>query len=248
MKTGSNSWRPGPGGVTTPNGAIIAIVSNKQPNPSKSNRDRKSLRDKRIAALSLDLVAPDQRRSSRALTQALLAGELHDAIILCAKADLPMPLASLLRSLIDTAVLGIWLAKYARSEEVAESVASLSTPEIIQQQFDPDDQKMFAFVFEQVKDTDHQFYRDVLHPAIHGDALHLAMRIRDEASIKSWILKCVFHAHHVYCHFLLQFAKSGTVPEEYRVHIQAEGAQSILAMGALLRDPRWRGAEQQLWE
>jgi hypothetical protein len=125
-------------------------VSNKRSGPSNSSHDRKSLRDKRVAALSLDLVNPEGRRSTRALTQALLAGELHDAIILCVKADLPMPLASLLRSLIDTAVLGIWLVKYALSEEVAESVASLSTPETIKERFDPEDRKMFAFVFEPV--------------------------------------------------------------------------------------------------
>jgi hypothetical protein len=223
-------------------------VSNKRSGPSNSSHDRKSLRDKRVAALSLDLVNPEGRRSTRALTQALLAGELHDAIILCVKADLPMPLASLLRSLIDTAVLGIWLVKYALSEEVAESVASLSTPETIKERFDPEDRKMFAFVFEPVKGTDHQFYRDVLHPAIHGDALHLAMRTRDEPSTKAWILKCSFHANRVYCHFLLEFARSGVVPETYRAYIRAESEQSIRAMTSLLKDPRFRVAEEQLHE
>jgi hypothetical protein len=59
--------------------------------------------------------------------------------------------------------------------------------------------------------TDHEFYRDVLHPSIHGDALHLAMRVRDQASKRTWVHKCLFHANYV--HMLLQFAKrQGSYP------------------------------------
>jgi hypothetical protein len=49
---------------------------------------------------------------------------------------------------------------------------------------------MFAFVFQAVKDTDHEFYRDVLHPSIHGDALQIAMRIRDYSSRRTWFTRC----------------------------------------------------------
>ena len=143
--------------------------------------------DRRIASLSLDLIPQENRRTSRSLSQALLAGELHDAVILCLKESKLMPTAALLRSLIDTCVLGIWLLRYAKDEEVPDSVARLSTPEIVKNVFVGIDQNMFAFVFEEVKGTDHQFYRDVLHPSIHGDALHIAMRLRDEKSRSTWV-------------------------------------------------------------
>jgi hypothetical protein len=42
-----------------------------------------------------------------------------------------MPLAALLRSLIDTSVLGIWFLKYAKDEAITESVAHLSTPDLV---------------------------------------------------------------------------------------------------------------------
>jgi hypothetical protein len=87
---------------------------------------RKRNRDRRVAALSLDLVPAQNQRAIRALNQALLAGELHDAIALCLQSNLLMPLAALLRSLIDTSVLGIWLLKYATDEEVSDSVALLA--------------------------------------------------------------------------------------------------------------------------
>jgi hypothetical protein len=74
------------------------------------------------------------------------------------------------------------------------------------------------------------------------------MRTRDEPSTKAWILKCSFHANRVYCHFLLEFARSGVVPETYRAYIRAESEQSIRAMTSLLKDPRFRVAEEQLHE
>jgi hypothetical protein len=86
-------------------------VTTKQPPPAKSAAARKILRDKRVSALSLDLVAPENRRVTRIQAQAQLAGELHDAILLCLENGLAMPLAAFLRSLIDTTVLGIWFAK-----------------------------------------------------------------------------------------------------------------------------------------
>jgi len=213
----------------------------------KSTPSRKALRDRRVAALSLDLVSPENRRVTRILSQAQLAGELHDAMLLCLKDGLAMPLAALLRSLIDTAVLGIWLAKYASDDEAAASVAELSTTNLVKERFaDEEDRRMFLFIFESVKDTDHEFYRDVLHPSIHGDALHLAMRIRNAPAQKSWLLKCAVHANHVYCHFLLVFAKSGKVPQHLGSYIQLESARSIRAIKSLLEEQERQGIKEFL--
>jgi hypothetical protein len=155
--------------------------------PTARTPNRKIIRDRKVAALSLDLIPPENQRAMRALSQALLASELHDAMMLCLKSNLSMPLAALLRSLIDTTALGIWLLKYATDQEVKDSVAHLSTVEMIQRSFDQEDMPMFAFIFEPVKGTDHEFYRDVLHPSIHGDALHISMRVRHEASRRTWV-------------------------------------------------------------
>jgi hypothetical protein len=224
-------------------------VTKNRPVSSTSARERKLLRDRRVAALSLDLVAPENRRLTRALLQVQLAGELHDAMFLCLKDGLPMPLAALLRSLIDTAVLGIWFIKYASDVDASGSVAELSTAQLVKEQFaDEEDRRMFMFVFEAVQGTDHESYRDVLHPSIHGDGLHLAMRIRNEPSQKSWLLKCAVHANHVYCHFLLALAKSGTVPEHLREYIQMESARSIRAIKVLLEEKDRQGIEERLVE
>jgi hypothetical protein len=219
---------------------------------SKSARpdggDRKRKRDRRIASLSLDLIPQENRRTIRSLNQALLAGELHDAIILCIKESKSMPTAALLRSLIDTSVLGIWLLKYAKDEEVSDSVAHLSTPEIVKNVFVGKDQSMFAFVFEEVKDTDHQFYRDVLHPSIHGDAMHIAMRLRDEKSRRTWVHKVIFHTNHVYVHFMLQFAESGLVPAQMHEYFKNESLKSLQMMTTLLDHPDWKGTDERLSE
>jgi hypothetical protein len=79
----------------------------------------------------------------RALNQALLAGQLHDAMTACLTANLLIPLATLLRSLIDTSVLGIWLIKYATEREASDSVAHLSTADLVQQRFDQNDSSSF---------------------------------------------------------------------------------------------------------
>jgi hypothetical protein len=184
----------------------------------------------------------------RALNQALLAGELHDAMMLCLKSNLSMPLAALLRSLIDTTALGIWLLKYATDQEVKDSVAHLSTVEMIQRSFDQEDMPMFAFIFEPVKGTDHEFYRDVLHSSIHGDALHISMRVRHEASRRTWVYKCMFHAKHVYVHMLLQFAKSGKVPQEFQDYIREETVKAVRFMATLLEHPDWKSTDEQLSE
>jgi hypothetical protein len=167
--------------VTLPVAQILSChnskVIEKPSDQANSTPSRKATRDKRVAALSLDLVPPENRRVTRILAQAQLAGELHDAIFLCLKDGLAMPLAALLRSLMDTAVLGICLVKYASDDEAAGSVAELSTSKLVRTRFtDNEDLRMFLFIFEPVQGTDHEFYRDVLHPSIHGDALHLAMR------------------------------------------------------------------------
>src|ERR1700678_4312004 len=93
--------------------AIIQTVTTKRTAPQVPPAHRKRNRDRRVAALSLDLVPAENQRAIRALNQALLAGELHDAMALCLQSNLLMPLAALLRSLIDTSVLGIWVLKYA---------------------------------------------------------------------------------------------------------------------------------------
>jgi hypothetical protein len=219
---------------------------------SKSARlgggDRKKERDRRIASLSLDLIPQENRRATRSLNQALLAGELNDAIILCLTEFKIMPTAALLRSLIDTSVLGIWLLKYAKDEEVSDSVAHLSTPEIVKNVFIGKDQSMFAFVFEEVKDTDHQFYRDVLHPSIHGDAMHIAMRLRDEKSQRTWVHKVIFHTNHVYVYFMLQFAESGLVPAQMQEYFKNESLKSLQMTTTLLNHPDWQGTDEHLSE
>jgi hypothetical protein len=122
------------------------------------------------------------------LGQALLAGDLRDAIVLTKRREINAH-SSPLGSLIDTCVLGIWLLKYAKDQEIADSVAHPNTPDIVMNTFKGQDQSMFAFVFEEVRGTDHQFYRDLLHPSIHGDALHIAMQLRDEKSRRTRVDK-----------------------------------------------------------
>lgn len=89
---------------------------------------------------------------------------------------------------------------------------------------------MFAFVLEEVKDNDHQFYRDVLHPSIHGDAMHISMRLRDEKSRRTWVHKVIFHTNHVYVRFMLQFAESGLVPAQMHEYFKNESLKSLLMM------------------
>lgn len=145
--------------------AIIQTVTTKRTAPQVPAAHRKRNRDRRVAALSLDLVPAENQRAIRALNQALLAGELHDAMALCLQSNLLMPLAALLRSLIDTSVLGIWLLKYATDEEVRDSVAHVSAVDKVQRSFASEDRSIFSFIFQPVKGTDHEFYRDVLHPS-----------------------------------------------------------------------------------
>lgn len=229
-------------------GAIIETMSQSSKPSRPGGADRKRKRDRRVASLSVGLVPQENRRTTRTLNQALLAGELHDAIILCLKESKLMPTAALLRSLIDTCVLGIWLLRYAKDEEVPDSVAHLSTPEIVRNVFVGKDQSMFAFVFEEVKGTDHQFYRDVLHPSIHGDALHITMRLRDEKSRRTWVHKVIFHTNHVYVHFMLQFAESGLVPAQMYEYFKNESLKSLQMMTALLNHPDWKGTDERLCE
>lgn len=210
--------------------------------------ERRRKRDTRIAALSISQVPKENQRSTRSLNQALLAGELHDAVILCLKDNKLMPLAALLRSLIDTCVLGIWVLKYAKDDEITESVAHLSTSDLVRTIFTGEDQQMFAFVFQTVKDTDHEFYRDVLHPSIHGDALHIAMRIRDYPSRRTWVHKVLFHTNHVYVHLMLEFAKSGLVPAHLHEYFKTESMTSIQMMDTLLRHPSWMNTDEHLTE
>jgi hypothetical protein len=164
---------------------------------------RKRNRDRRVAALSLDLVPAENQRAIRALNQALLAGELHDAMALCLQSNLLMPLAVLLRSLIDTSVLGVWLLKYATDEEVRESV----------------------------KGTDHEFYRDVLHPSIHGDALHIAMRIRHQSGLGFTNAYFTQITYTPTCSS--SFAKNGNVSQEFRDYLREESTKSIRVMTGL---------------
>jgi hypothetical protein len=145
-------------------------------------------------------------------------------------------------------VLGIWILKYAPDDEVRDSVAHVSAVDMVQRSFNPEDRAMFAFMFQPVKGTDREFYRDVLHPSIHGDALHITMRVRGQASKRTWVHKCLFHANHVYVHMLLQFAKSDRVPQEFRDYIRDESAKAIRIMGALLEHPDWKGTDEELSE
>lgn len=124
------------------------VTTKKKLSPSEERRRK---RDTRVAALSISRISKKNQRATRSLNQALLAGELHDAIILCLKDNKLMPLAALLRSLIDTCVLGIWFLKYAKDEEITESVAHLSTPDLVRTIFAGEDQRMFAFVSDHLK-------------------------------------------------------------------------------------------------
>jgi hypothetical protein len=135
----------------------------KESGSSMPRLNRKQLRDKRIAALSIDRVPLEDRRACRAATQAALAKELHQAMTACLAEGLLMPIASLLRSLIDTTALGIWFVKYAPDDQITESVAHRSTTDLIEKYFVDEDRITFAFLFLPVKDTDHLFYREVLH-------------------------------------------------------------------------------------
>ena len=214
--------------------------------PDSARVNRKELRDKRVAALSIELVSPGSRRANRIANQVVLAGELHEAIALCVNRGLLMPIASLLRSLIDTTVLGLWFVKYSSEDEVTKSVSNFSTTELINDRFDDGDKKIFAFLFQPVKDTDHHFYRDVLQPSVHGDALHLAMRTRDEASRKTWIFNCSFQANSVYCHLLLQFVETGKVPDSMKECIKEEVAKCIRWQKTLLEHPKFKGTNEHL--
>jgi hypothetical protein len=223
--------------------AILNTVPN---TPKKPKDDRKKQRDLRVADLSINLIPEEGRRSSRSASQAILASELHEAISLCLENRLFMPTLALLRSLIDTCVLGIWFLKYAKDDEIVDSVAYLSTPEIIRNNFDTRDQEMFDFIFEEIQGTNNQLYRDVLHPSIHGDALHVAMRLRDQKSTKTWVHRCIVHTNVVYVYFLLQFA--GKIPEELKNYIDAERVQSIKRMNAMFKEPEWQGMADPLSE
>jgi hypothetical protein len=222
-------------------------VPEKKKSASISAAERKKKRDDRVAAISLHRVPQTEQRYVRALNQALVAGELYDVVLLCANASKFMPLAALLRSLIDTCVLGIWFLKYANDVEIAGSVAHLSIPEMVKMRFISKDQNAFAFMFEPVKGTDHEFYRDVLHPSIHGDGLHIAMRLRDDEATKTWVHKCLFHSSQVYIHLTLQFAESGLVPANLHDYFQKESLKSLQNMEALLKHPMWQGTSEQLF-
>ena len=96
-----------------------------QNSPGSARSDRKKKRDKRVAALSLHLGPLENRRTTRIATQELRADELHEAISLCLKEGLLMSIASLLRSMIDTTVRGLWFLKYSPEDRVTESVSDL---------------------------------------------------------------------------------------------------------------------------
>jgi hypothetical protein len=70
------------------------VTTKKKPSPGEERRRK---RDTRVAALSISQIPKENQRATRALNQALLAGELHDAVILCLKDNTLMPLAALLR-------------------------------------------------------------------------------------------------------------------------------------------------------
>lgn len=76
-------------------GAIIQTVMTKRTSQQVPAAHRKRNRDRRVGALSIDLVPAENQRAIRALNQALLAGELHDTMVLCLQSNLLMPLAAL---------------------------------------------------------------------------------------------------------------------------------------------------------
>lgn len=191
--------------------------------------------------MSVDSIPSGNQRQLRAAIQYLLARELNEAMLACLKQDLCMPLACLLRSLIDTTALGLWLLKYAPEDQLTHSVAHLSTTHLVRESFDTEDQEMFAFIFKTVKNTDHEFYRDVLHPSVHGDALHIAMRLRDETSKNSWICTCSFYAENVYRHFLCEFDRNSRVPDYMKEEIKLEIHKCTRRRLALLKRPEFEG-------
>jgi hypothetical protein len=223
--------------------AILSIVPNTH-KKKQTESDRKKQRDLRVAELSINVIPEESRRSSRSASQAILASELHEAVCLCMEKRLFMPTIGLLRSLIDTCVLGIWFLKYAKDEEIVDSVAHLSTPEIVKSCFNARDQAMFDFIFEELEGTTNQLYRDVLHPSIHGDALHVGMRLRDQKSTKTWVHECITRANVVYIYFLLQFGVK--IPEELKKYINTPRVESIKRMTAMFEQPEWRGMADPL--
>ena len=202
-----------------------------------SAEERRRKRDTRVAALSISQIPEENQRATRALNQALLAGELHDAVILCLKDNKLMPLAAVLRSLIDTCVLGIWFLKYAKDEEITESVAHLSTPDLVRTIFTGEDQRMFASYSKQSRTRTTSFTGMSCILPFTGDALHIAMRIRDYSSRRTWVHKVLFHTNQVYVHLMLEFAKSGLVPAHLHEYFKTESLKSIQMLDAVLRHP-----------
>jgi hypothetical protein len=247
VETSLNVYFPSSRTAEVPSDAILNTVPNTQ-KKAKVKVDRKKQRDLRVAELSINLIPEENRRSSRAASQAILASELHEAICLCLENNLFMPTFALIRSLIDTCALGIWFLKYAKDEEIIDSVAHLSTPEIVKTCFDARDQVMFGFIFEEIQGTNNQVYRDVLHPSIHGDALHVAMRLRDKKSTKTWVHKCVVNTNAIYIYFFLQFGVDGKLPEELNKYMNAARVQSMKRLNAMFEKPEWRGMADPLSE
>jgi hypothetical protein len=214
------------------------VTANKT-SPSVSAAELQKNRDLRIAAMSLHLAPEAMQRSSRVLTQLSLAEELHDAVGLCFENRLFMPTFALLRSLTDTHALGIWFLTYATEEEARDSVAHLSTPAIVQSCFIDIDRAVFDFIFEKVSGTENEIYRDVLHPSIHGDAMHITMRARDSEAGRVWTNKCVFHSHALYLHFLSELAKSQHGFPDFHGYAKSEAIRSGETMNAVLTAAPW---------
>ena len=87
-----------------------------------------------------------------------------------------------------------------------------------------------------------------MHPSIHGDALHIAMRRRDVESARTWVHKGLFHTNHVCVHLTLQFAERGLVPAALHDCFKKESLKSLQAMDVLLKHPTWQGTDEHLSE
>ena len=85
-----------------------------------------------------------------------------------------------------------------------------------------------------------------------GDALHIAMRLRDgQLKEKHRVSSCyVPYDPRFYTHFSsTQFAQSGQVPGS-RLHeyFKNESTKSLRVMAALLKHPDWQGVDEHLSE
>lgn len=84
----------------------------------------------------------------------------------------------------------------------------------------------------------------MLHPSIHGDAMHITMRARDSEARRVWTNKCVFHSHALYLHFLSELSKRQDEFPDFQGYAQSEAIRSGETMNAVLAAAPWLGTDE----